>query len=352
MWKRYFIAYKPFHVISLIFLIIFCLYTVLWTAISSKIKADLLNNIKEKIGESGKIEVASIETYGFPGKWGFVLNSVRSSGTVSDFLNNAYVWKWDSNAIQVEINPLNSQELTIVSKGKNNLLIFESKGRQLVKVTLENLESQVSQITKTNYSLDFLQIENSRIYLSNGSKLAQINRAKLSITASQGEQKNSVHSEVSSNLLINKLKIFPKLNVPFGDTITELKIKSLISGNIVQPITLSSVSNWRNDGGTVELKEFKINYGPVLGTASGTLALDKNLQPLVALSLRIKGASKLIQRLVEIGLVPPGNGSLLQIFIKLKEGKGAGLELPLTIQDGLLNVHQIRVMDVPLIIWR
>ena len=31
---------------------------------------------------------------------------------------------------------------------------------------------------------------------------------------------------------------------------------------------------------------------------------------------------------------------------------GGGLELPLTIQDGSLNVHQIKVMDVPLIIWK
>lgn len=352
MWKRDFIAYKPFYLISLIFLLIFCLYSVLWIAISSAIKANLLNNIKEQIGKSGKIETASIETYGFPGKWGFILNSVKSSGIVSDFLNNAYVWKWDANAIFVEINPLNSQELSIASSDKNNLLIFEAKGRQLFKVTLENLGLQVSQITEKNYSLDLLQIENLRIYLSNGSKLAKINRAKLSINASEGEQKNSDHSEVSSDLLINNLKVFQKLNVPFGDTITELRIKSLISGNIMKPATVSSFSNWRNDGGTVELKEFKINYSPLFGIASGTLALDKNLQPLVVLSLKIKGASKLIQRLVEIGLVPPGNGSLLQMFIKLKESKDAGLELPVTIQDGTLNVHQIRVMDVPLIIWR
>ena len=73
-----------------------------------------------------------------------------------------------------------------------------------------------------------------------------------------------------------------------GNTIIELKIKTQISGDIVKPITISSVGKWRNDGGTVELKEFKINYGPLFGIASGTLALDKSLQPLVALTLRIK----------------------------------------------------------------
>ena len=67
-------------------------------------------------------------------KWGFVLNSVRSTGTVSDFLNSAYIWKWDANTILVEINPLNSQELNIVSSGENDLSIFEAKGRQLVKI--------------------------------------------------------------------------------------------------------------------------------------------------------------------------------------------------------------------------
>ncbi len=352
MWKRYFVAYKRFHLISFIFLLIFCLYSILWLAISSTIKSSLLNNIEEKIGRSGKIEVASIETGGFPGNWVFVLNGVRISGIISDFLKNAYVWKWDAKNILLEINPLNSQELKIVSSGENKLSIFEAKGGQLFKVTLENIKSQVSQVKEKNYSLDFLQIENLGIYFPNDSKLAKINRAKLSIAISQGEQKSSAYPEVSSNLMINNLKVFQKLNVPFGNTITDLQIKSLITGKIMKPVNKSSFSIWRNDGGTVELKEFKINYGPLAGTASGTLALDENLQPLVALSLRIKGASKLVQRLVEIGLVPPGNGSLLQMFIKLKEAKDTGLELPITIQDGTLNVHQIRVMDVPHIIWR
>jgi hypothetical protein len=108
-----------------------------------------------------------------------------------------------------------------------------------------------------------------------------------------------------------------------------------------------ALANWSQDGGTVDLSHLAVSWPPVGLEAEGTVAFDRQMQPLAAFSTHIQGTDALIDRLDAAGLLPaksaPGIKMVLSLFARA-DGKGAStLSVPLSVQDGVLWMGPARL---------
>jgi len=67
---------------------------------------------------------------------------------------------------------------------------------------------------------------------------------------------------------------------PLGDTIDELDFSATVKGNFSGGKLADAAAAWRDAGGTVELDHLHLNWGSLGATATGTIALDQELQPI------------------------------------------------------------------------
>ncbi len=144
---------------------------------------------------------------------------------------------------------------------------------------------------------------------------------------------------------------------PLGDEVKNLTIDGRLMGNLEAGPLIESLENWRDSGGTVELKKINVQNGPLKISADGTLALDGLLQPIGALTARIEGFFQTVDALQRLGLVKPRDAvtakMVLGVLARKPEGGGpARLNLALTLQERRLYAGPVGLMEIPEVQWR
>lgn len=117
-----------------------------------------------------------------------------------------------------------------------------------------------------------------------------------------------------------------------------------------------AMARWRDSGGTLEVKRFALNHGPLALDGDGTLALDAAMRPIGAFTLRVKGFEEALDRLAGAGVIKPHPAALAKTLMKAlarKQGVPGGEELkvPLSLQDGWLYVGPVALAKLPPIRW-
>jgi len=143
----------------------------------------------------------------------------------------------------------------------------------------------------------------------------------------------------------------------FGRDIAALSLDLALTGPIPPAgLPSSRAEAWRDSGGTLELRSFALRWGPVAASAAATLALDEDLQPMGAGTLRVAGASEALGALAEAGLIGRRAANTARSMLPLLARQaGAGgapdVELPLTIEARTLAVARIPVLRVQPLDW-
>jgi hypothetical protein len=141
-----------------------------------------------------------------------------------------------------------------------------------------------------------------------------------------------------------------------GPRIDMLKLEAEVMGAIGPEINTAVVTAWRDAGGTVEVEEFALRWGPLRVKAAGTMALDGNLQPLAAFTATVSGFGETIDLLVAQGALDAGDANaaktLLSLLAKTPLTGGAPeIAVPLTIQNQRLSVGPVALFTLRPIVW-
>ena len=98
------------------------------------------------------------------------------------------------------------------------------------------------------------------------------------------------------------------------------------------------------------------NVGALFMQATGTLALDIDLQPLAAMSARFQGFFPAIERLKAARVIRSRDAALAKVVLGVLSRRATGsdlatVSLPLNIQNGVLTAQQVKLMDISPIVW-
>jgi hypothetical protein len=146
--------------------------------------------------------------------------------------------------------------------------------------------------------------------------------------------------------------LLPEISgLPLDRRIARFALKARLMGSLPAGAPAAALAAWSAEGGTLELDGIDLDWPPVTLDGDGTIALDAALQPLIATAIHAQGAQDFLDRLVLAGRIEPAMASAAKIMLAIlarPDAKGRPtLNLPLTLQDGVLWAGQIRVMTVP-----
>jgi uncharacterized protein DUF2125 len=122
------------------------------------------------------------------------------------------------------------------------------------------------------------------------------------------------------------------------------------------PGAAAAAEAWRDGGGALEVRSLALRWGPAAGEAVATLALDEALQPAGAGTVRLTGATEVLDAAAAAGLLAPGPAAMARTALRLLERRPAGggppeLEVPLTLEDRTLVLARFPLLRLPAWGW-
>lgn len=144
----------------------------------------------------------------------------------------------------------------------------------------------------------------------------------------------------------------------FGNTADSFRLESAFHARRLPDYTPSSLSAWRDEGGTIAVRKFEIISGEMSLGLDGDVTLDQDFKPLGAFSARIRGMDQIVSILSQHGafMHEPGDAlleELRQMGQIQKDGLHKGekiLPLSISLQNGLLILGPIPVYELPAVI--
>jgi hypothetical protein len=164
------------------------------------------------------------------------------------------------------------------------------------------------------------------------------------------------HNEPAIGLAVDASQINLPLAVgPLGDTIDELDFAATVKGAIPSGKLADAVAAWRDAGGKIELDNLRLKWGALDATATGTIALDQELQPTGGFSGAIQGYDQILTALVQNGQMRATDAGLARIALTLlaKAGPDGKPEIrtAFTIQNGQMFLGPAKLGRLPRITW-
>jgi hypothetical protein len=142
---------------------------------------------------------------------------------------------------------------------------------------------------------------------------------------------------------------------PLGRSVDRLAAELSIKGEIPPGQRRPALARWRQDGGTLEVESLDLVWKSLQVSATGTLALDADLQPEGALTAAIRGYGEIIDALVAADTVKAGDAAVAKIALGLLAKPGADgvsrVTAPLSLQNRQLFLGPARLARLPNFTW-
>jgi hypothetical protein len=142
----------------------------------------------------------------------------------------------------------------------------------------------------------------------------------------------------------------------FSDMIDNLAFGVTVRGAVPDGPLVQAIAAWRDAGGAIELDHLQLNWGGLGATATGTMALDQDLQPIGAFSGGIEGFGAILSGLAEAGRLNTEEAALAQIALSALAKRGPDgkpqIATSFTIQNGKMYLGPAKLGDAPRIVWR
>jgi hypothetical protein len=138
---------------------------------------------------------------------------------------------------------------------------------------------------------------------------------------------------------------------PLGGAIKETRLHAQLLG--VPPVTADAAGlmAWRDAGGTLNVPELAVQWGPLGISGNGTAALDKNMQPEGAFTASVTGFAEALDALSAAGWIKMSVASLAKLGLGIASRPGpdgkAVVKTPVTIQDRHISLGAFRLGQVP-----
>jgi hypothetical protein len=142
--------------------------------------------------------------------------------------------------------------------------------------------------------------------------------------------------------------------LPLGRRLGRIALDARVMGGIGPGP--EALAGWRDKGGTVEVTDLALDYGPLEARASGTVALDGAMQPVGAFTARIRGFFQTVDALRERGLIRARDAVTAKVVLGVMarnpgDGGPPTLNLAVTVQDRKVYAGPVALAEVPEIHW-
>ena len=148
----------------------------------------------------------------------------------------------------------------------------------------------------------------------------------------------------------------PGISPVLGDEIDELALAVTVKGAFPGGKLAEAASAWRDAGGTIELDNLQLKSHGLSASATGTIALDGDLQPIGGISGAIEGYDQILAALVENGHLRASDAGLARLALAMLAKAGPDgkpmIATAFRIQNGQMYLGPAKLGRAPRIAWQ
>ncbi len=326
-------------------------YGAFWFTTVAQVKAGIAGWIEARRADGYAVSLASMEIGGFP----FMIRA-RVDKPAIFAPGGADGWQWEAPALVLEARPWSLTRVTGHFFGPHRLALQIGGQRREITVQATNINGT---FTIGDGWARRGRLTATALTLRHGNApLVKIATGDLSVGQDPSPTADHRKATVEITLKVTGAGLDSALDVdlPFGPKVRAFALAAQIMGRIPPERKAVALALWRDDGGTVEVKNLDLSYGPLKLQGSGTAAVDGLLQPVGAFTARIEGLFEAIDALRRRGIIRERDSITAKIILGVLSKKGVGgaaatLSAPLTIQDRRLYIGPVPLLRLPEVHW-
>lgn len=319
-------------------------YTWWWFRLADGVRDGIERWAEDHRAQGWQVSFGDLETSGFPGP--LRVRVERPHLTRPDGLD------WQTARLQAKISPLDPFRIIVDGSGRHEIaspaVAVQVQAQQaLAEVMLDN-DGRLDRLDITGTGVTANQVA------GDGIEAASV-RLMLDLVP-EANRTDELATSVAVDAVVEGLVLPASAKPVLGPRLAVARLTGRIQGSLPAKPAAEALTQWRENGGTAELDRVTVEWGPLQLAGKGTLALDRELQPLLALSTSIRGFDETVDQLKAGGLIRSKDARTAKLVLALMakpqpNGAPPAIEVPLTIQDGELYLGPVRLAKVSPISW-
>ncbi len=254
---------------------------------------------------------------------------------------------WQAERLAVTMNPFTPGRLVLRSGGPQEVTIRQGGAARRYAGTVARLEAPL-RVVGASVPEAAVELVGLRLSAGPGDEVA--------VAEVRGRFQQDSATAATLNVEARGASLPRTLALPLGNEIAQAALQAEWRGPLAAPPWAESLRIWRDAGGTVEIRRLSGEYGPLSLDADGTLSLDREMQPIGAMSGQVGGLFEAIDRLRDSGYVRSRDATTVKLVLatlaRRDPATGRSLvNVPLTLQDRTLSLGPVRVLEIPAVRW-
>ncbi len=321
-------------------------YAAFWWYVAGRIKSDTVAWQDEQRTRNIDVSWRSLKVSGFPLGWRVAIDDAVLRDRRRSPAPELHVSRLVANA-----HPLSLGTWRLAAPRGLSADLAAVAGRPAVKVQAQRADGIAMPAPRGGVSL-WLKLQNIAAEAAGGAIPIRSAQAWLILPAAAPRTGTDTGFPLAIDL--RQLRV-PEPPVGFGPTLDELALGVTVKGKLPEGPLAPALAAWRDAGGTIEVDRLLVEWSGLGITASGTVALDRALQPMAAFSGGFDGFDAVINALVTADLMTEEQAALVRIALNTLARPGPDgkpqIVAPFTIQNSRVYIGPARLGRIPRLVW-
>jgi Uncharacterized protein conserved in bacteria len=339
-------------VIAAALLVVAAGYTAYWMVAVAQLEARVAGWIEDRRAEGLRVDYGTLTRSGFPRRLRVTVAPLEIAAPVG--------WTWRAPELRVRADPFAPRAVRLSADGLQEVRLPLGKGSSVAfDIQADRLDAD---ITSVGGRLSGRAIgERLSVRPAGGGETESLGIGSMQLEATPGTAA-SPSAEVTNDrftLAVSDLVLPAASRPPLGDRIESASMLVEVTGTVPGDVTgmpwPKVIGRWRDEGGTVEIRDLAFHYGPLLVSGNGTLALDATGEVIGAFSLRANGLVETLDVLADKGMISRLAAAGAALVFRSQQGKAAGgdasVALPASLQDRKLYLGPLPIARLPSMPW-
>jgi len=332
---------RPYIVITAVVALLALGWTGYWFWIRDRLIAGIEQWQEARRAEGIDVVDAGRSIGGFPMRLEIVVEQPR--------IARAGMWAWSATRLRVFVQPWNLSHV-IVDIGREQTIEWTEAGAaRSARLVAERALASTHLSREGQLRSAALDLAAPRL-TDNVFGEISAKRAQLHLRANHGETTDRPANSYGLAFQFEDARLPPAADTPLGLDIAALKLVLTLPPPL-PPIDRADLDAWRDAGGIINVDRLEVTWGPLDGTANGSIGLDRAMRPLFSFGTEVRGFNATIDAYANAGRLKPNQATGLKLALTAlakPDAKGRPTaQIPIAGQDGRLYVGPLGVANLP-----
>ncbi|MFM2129780.1 MAG: hypothetical protein RL477_1326 [Pseudomonadota bacterium] len=334
-------------------LLVIAAVTAMWFAGAAEVRQQIAAIGRNAVGADGQFTVGTLDVTGFPFAYEARLGDIALNGR-----DARGTWEWRAEKATVTLSPWLGRAASFDLAGQHRLRFRLGRLPLDMEITAARAPGEVQFGSASAPALYKLSPEGVRIHeISTNADIKAEKGAFQLFLYPPGERKTANTQPVAGLLVeLSGIDLPPAMGRFLAPRLAKLAAEVQVLGLLPAPVDRRNMARFREAGGSIEVRNLALHWGPARIDGSGTMTLDAGLQPEASFAARMTGFEETADALVAAGLIRAQEAQGVKLLLSLMArrsdpGRGAEIRVPITIQDRSIYVGPARLARLPQVRW-